>query len=705
MALVVRANEVGAVLRLRRRLIQLGQLSTFSSYFSNCRQFAGDMIKWKEGDKGLAEYQGEICDRLIERRRVAVRGPHGLGKTALAAILILWFALTREIAGIEWKVVTTAGSHRQLKRYLWPEIHHWARKLDWSKIPLTPFTRYQLLATELKLSWGQAFAVASSNHELIEGAHAPQILFIFDESKAIAEQTFDACEGAFSIGEAYAIALSTPGEAIGRFYDIHCRKPGFLDWDAMHVTKERVIGAGQMSRTWADARRVQWGVNSRLYLNRVKGEFSIDDKEGIIPLAWIRAAQERWKAWKDGGGQLGRLTAIGGDIAAGGVDATILAHRENNIIGEITCESSDTMQATGAIARRLKANPGASAVVDIVAVGTGVVHRLRELEMAVIPFNGGKATSMRDMTSGELEFADKRSAAYWHFRELLDPANGRDIMLPEYETETSSLTRDLTVPRWREESNGKIRVESKRKMRSRIGGSTDAGDAVVMAFWPECDGIFKRHWWRYWCRPGEGLEAVEVIGLTGEVELVECVELPERFDLILQTWHSAFKDDEPPNKAAFVVGQVHGYAGADCFLIDQDRRRYDFPGLITAISRMNEKWPGSRNAKLIDKTQNGPAIIRAIRKQVSPVTAIEPEGNLVSRANAAVATVYNGRVFLPHPKTAGWVEGLVSEAAEFPNGANVEQVSALTLALSSIRAVQTAETEFMIGSRPMGNRA
>ena len=33
-------------------------------------------------------------------------------------------------------------------------------------------------------------------------------------------------------------------------------------------------------------------------------------------------------------------------------------------------------------------------------------------------------------------------------------------------------------------SGGKIQVEAKPKIRERIGRSTDAGDAVVMAFWP-----------------------------------------------------------------------------------------------------------------------------------------------------------------------------------------------------------------------------
>ena len=45
-------------------------------------------------------------------------------------------------------------------------------------------------------------------------------MFVFDEAKAIPAGTFDACEGAFSGageggGEAFALALSTPGQPAG----------------------------------------------------------------------------------------------------------------------------------------------------------------------------------------------------------------------------------------------------------------------------------------------------------------------------------------------------------------------------------------------------------------------------------------------------------------------------------------------------------
>jgi hypothetical protein len=90
---------------------------------------------------------------------------------------------------------------------------------------------------------------------------------------------------------------------------------------------------------------------------------------------------------------------------------------------------------------------------------------------------------MRDR-SKELEFADKRSAAWWYMRELLDPAYSSDVALPPCDV----LTGDLSAPkRGRMTGSGKLRIESKDDLRkpSRLGRSTDDGDAVVQAFFPK----------------------------------------------------------------------------------------------------------------------------------------------------------------------------------------------------------------------------
>jgi hypothetical protein len=82
-------------------------------YYDDPLGFAADCIDWR-GGPGLADYQQDIINTLHGDHRCAVRGPHGLGKSAIGAVSVLWFALTRDAAGVDWKVVTTAGAWRQL---------------------------------------------------------------------------------------------------------------------------------------------------------------------------------------------------------------------------------------------------------------------------------------------------------------------------------------------------------------------------------------------------------------------------------------------------------------------------------------------------------------------------------------------------------------------------------------------------------------
>src|SRR6185436_2954082 len=106
------------------------------------------------------------------------------------AIAILWFCLTRDQE--DWKVATTASAWRQLTKFLWPEVHKWARRIKWDAIGRAPFSETTELFTQsIRLETGEAFAVASDDSSLIEGAHADHLLYIFDESKVIPDDTWD----------------------------------------------------------------------------------------------------------------------------------------------------------------------------------------------------------------------------------------------------------------------------------------------------------------------------------------------------------------------------------------------------------------------------------------------------------------------------------------------------------------------------------
>lgn len=435
-----------------------------------------DCIKWGR-DEGSAPYQDELLSELVEHKRVAARGPHGVGKTAPASWAVLWFALTREHG--DWKVPTTASAWRQLSRYLWPEIHKWARRLRWDRVGRDAFDeRTELLGLNLKLSGGEAFALASDNSALIEGAHASELLYVFDEAKIIPYATWQSAEGAFAMGECYWAAFSTPGEPVGQFYDIHARRPGLEDWVARHITLDEALAAGRISKEWAEQRKRQWGKNSAVYQNRVLGEFASSAEDGVIPLAWIELACERWAVWTEME-RPGNFEAVGVDVARSGRDKTVYALRFGNVIGELRkYEHQDTMQTVGQVKGILDKYKSHNAVIDVIGLGAGVVDRLREQDLEVHAFNASERTGRRDQ-SGEQGFANVRSAAWWNLREMLEPTSGHEVALPP----DDELIGDLTAPHWRIVSGGRIRVEGKPDIKKRLGRSTDCGDAVVMAFY------------------------------------------------------------------------------------------------------------------------------------------------------------------------------------------------------------------------------
>lgn len=441
----------------------------------------------------LAPHQEETLTALAEHHRVSVRAGRGAAKTSTASLGLLWFAQTREDAGRDWKVPTTASVWRQLTHFLWPEVHKWARLFDWSKVGRGPYSsRTELMTMQLSLPHGSAFAAASNQPDTLEGAHADSLLYILDESKAIPDTTFDAIEGAFAGNdmpglEGLQLMISTPGAPAGRFYQVQSRQPGYEDWYVKHVTLDEAIAAGRVSPRWVERRRRQWGEASALFQQQVLGEFAASDEESVIPLAWAEAAIERGRAAVELGG-FGPLKRLGVDVGRGGDASVIAPLHEGDVVAPLRRDTAkNVMSITGKVAGLLEAHPSAVARVDVIGIGAGVFDRLREKFGAshVDAFNASESTDKRD-ASRELGFVNKRSAAWWHLRELLDPArpDGATLALPP----SDLLLGDLTSPRWEVTSGGKIKVESKDTIRERLGRSTDDGDAVVMACWESGSG-------------------------------------------------------------------------------------------------------------------------------------------------------------------------------------------------------------------------
>jgi len=423
-------------------------------------------------------YQERILRTLVERRRLAVHGPHGIGKTTMAAWFALWFLVVHES---DAKVVTTASAWRQLTFYLWPEIHKWARSAAWDVLGMEMREGRELLDRGIRLPGSrEAFAVASDNPAFIEGAHASHLAYIFDEAKMIPAATWDAAEGAFSTGDAYAFAISTPGEQSGRFYEICARKPGFEDWEVIHVTLDEFVASGRISRQWVQDRARQWGEHAAVYQQRVLGQFADSAETQIIPLSWVEAAIERWHAL-EGHGPTDSPYVFGVDPAHLGPDQTAIARRRGQVIENLqTYARADTMQTAGRIKALLDSYPGAQAYVDTIGIGAGVVDRLREMGCPVVSVDVRTRSPLSDST-GLMRFKNLRSALWWRLREALDPANPRALALPP----NNQLIGDLTAPTWSYTSTGEVIVESKDDLRKRLGRSPDIGDAVCLTLFAD----------------------------------------------------------------------------------------------------------------------------------------------------------------------------------------------------------------------------
>jgi hypothetical protein len=200
-----------------------------------------------------------------------------------------------------------------------------------------------------------------------------------------------------------------------------------------------------------------------------------------IPLVWIREAQSRWTPTPPPGIP---MCAIGVDASGGGSDPMVLAIRHDGWYAPLVeVPAKDIPQhRAGAYAAGIITSYRrdlAGVMVDLGGgYGSSVYERLHENQIDVRGFKGAEASTRRTKDQ-QLSFKNKRTEAYWKFREALDPdqPGGSPIFLPD----DRHLVADLTAPSFG--APGKvIELEPKDKVAERLGRSPDRGDAVVMAW-------------------------------------------------------------------------------------------------------------------------------------------------------------------------------------------------------------------------------
>lgn len=406
-------------------------------------------------DVGAAVHEG--------KRRFSVRAGHGVGKTTVESWLILWFVLF-------WrplKMPITANSQDQLRDVVWAEVAHW-----WRELPefLKNLIEINAERISIKADPEGSFAVARTARpekpEALQGFHSDNLVFMIEEASGIDDVIFEVAGGALSTEDAWVFMFANPTRTSGYFFRSHHQNRE--NWRCYHVPCSHSY---RVSPNYASDQEREYGVDSNVYRVRVQGNFPLSEDDAVIPLGLVEAAVGRNVGISD-------VASIvwGLDVARFGDDTTALAIRRGNALLAPVKEwkKFDNMQVAGVVAKLYSETPihlrPAAINIDVIGLGAGVVDRLRELGLPARGINVGEAAA-----SDPQRFMRLRDELWFKARDWFD---AKDCLIPR----DDGLISELVQPKYKIESSGKIKVESKDDMKKRGVKSPNRADAFCLTF-------------------------------------------------------------------------------------------------------------------------------------------------------------------------------------------------------------------------------
>jgi hypothetical protein len=429
---------------------------------------AGELAE-SEGPRGWqADILGVIRRHLKTREtrhsplKIAVASGHGIGKSALVAMLIAWAISTFEDA----RVIITANTEPQLRTKTWPEVLKWqARAINagW----FTPGATSIKVKDERRAATWRCDMVSwnETNTEAFSGLHnaGKRIVVIFDEASSIADRVWDVTEGALTDAGTEIIwcCFGNPTLNTGRFRE--CFGKNKHRWVTRQIDSRTVEGTNQEQiRQWVE----DYGEDSDFVRVRVRGEFPRAASQQFIPSDVVARCRKLIAE-----GYEGLPKVLAADVARYGDDQTVIALRQGRKAqilfkgrGLSTAETAEKLIEF----MRLESPKGV--VVDADGIGAGVVDHLhyRGYGRSVFEFHGGEKAMNASM------YSNRRAEVWGKMRDML--AAGMQI------PDDPEMEADLVGVQYGFARDQVIQLERKDDMKRRGLSSPDLADALAMTF-------------------------------------------------------------------------------------------------------------------------------------------------------------------------------------------------------------------------------
>lgn len=397
--------------------------------------------------------------------RRAVSSGHGIGKSVMAAWIVVWIMSTRP----HCRGTITANTFSQLETKTWAAIQKWTRLcLTGHWFTVTSNRMYQ---TQHKDTWFCApQSCREENSEAFAGQHAADStsFYIFDEDSAIPEAVHDVAEGGLTDGEPMCFRFGNPTRSSGSFY--HACFGGMRNrWHPLVVDSRQSRFTNQAQiKEWEQ----DYGEDSDFFRVRVRGLPPSASDAQFIDLARISASQTRQVVVLPD-----EPLVAGCDLAWGGSDDNVIRFRRGldarsiapiRIKGEFT---RDPSVLTSKLAQIMSTEYGGRKVsmlfMDSAGIAGPIAQRLRTMGYR----------NVQEVNFG----ADSPSEKCRYFRDYIW-AELRDWLLQGAIDKSSDLEVDLSGPGMRPDNRQRIWLESKEDMKKRGLDSPDDGDALALTF-------------------------------------------------------------------------------------------------------------------------------------------------------------------------------------------------------------------------------
>jgi hypothetical protein len=433
-----------------------------------------------EGEEGprewqkaiLAEIRDELKGGILKRDPLAVASAvirkarasgHGIGKSALVAWVILWAMETM----VDCRGIVTANTATQLASKTWPEVSKWFRlhrsfskKFDLFSESIRNKERPDTWRFD-RVSW------TKEKPEAFQGLHnkRKRIVVIFDEASAIADEIWEATEGALTDAntEIIWLAFGNPTRIEGRFRE--CFRRHRKLWDGAHIDSRDVPGTNlKLFAEWVET----YGEDSDFVRVRVRGMFPRASAKTWIDEETVEQSAERELPYVDPGEPL----VMGIDVARGGDDQCVIRMRRGldartwptrAIPGS---EMRDSMQFAAIIGEQIDTYRPDAVFVDATAIGGPVFDRLMQLGYPIIEVQfGGRSPEPH-------RYANMRMYMW---------AKGKEWLLRGGCIEPKKeLIEDLKGPEYHHDKHDRLVLESKDAMKKRGLPSPDDGDSLFL---------------------------------------------------------------------------------------------------------------------------------------------------------------------------------------------------------------------------------